>query len=349
MVLRGTVKGRPASEMLGCRMMSFVSTDGAVARLRRRHKIGNLLQSLMLLGGMVLMLALCGWILAGAEGVLWAMIGGGLSLLVSPRLSPRVILGMFGARRLSYAEAPRLFETVGAISHRAGLPVPPELWYIASPTLNAFAVGRRQQSAIAVTDGLLRALSLRELAGVLAHEVSHIRNNDLLVMGLADTVTSLTRLMSLFGIVLLIINLPLLVMQPESLPWLLILLLIAAPWGGALMQLALSRTREFDADLDAAHLTGDPVGIATALARIEGLQRAPWEGIRFPGRRNAQAIPSLLRTHPHTEERVRRLMDLGASLRPPPPVMPGLDRMPLHLVLPRAVRRPRYRFGGYWY
>ncbi|MBP2290519.1 zinc metalloprotease HtpX [Azospirillum rugosum] len=328
--------------------MAFASTDGAVAGLRRRHKIGNLVQSLLLLCGMVLMLALCGWILAGADGLVWALVGGGVSLLLSPRLSPRVILGMFGARRLSYADAPRLFETVGAIARRAGLPAPPELWYIASPTLNAFAVGRRRQSAIAVTDGLLRSLDLRELAGVLAHEISHIRNNDLAVMGLADTVTNLTRLMSLFGIALLIVNLPLLVMQPEAMPWLLILLLIAAPWGGALMQLALARTREFDADLDAAHLTGDPEGIATALARIDGLQRGPWEGIRFPGRR-AQAIPSLLRTHPHTEERVRRLMELGAGRRTPQPAFPGLDRTPLPLVLPRAVRRPRYRLGGYWY
>lgn len=329
--------------------MAFVSTDRAVADLRRRHKIGNLLHSVLLLGGMVLMLALCGWILAGPDGLLWAMVGGGLSLLFSPRLSPRVVLRMFGARPLSYAEAPRLFEAVGAVSRRAGLPAPPELWYIASSSLNAFAVGSRRQPAIAVTDGLLRSLTLRELAGVLAHEISHIRNNDLMVMGLADTVTSLTRVMSLFGMVLLILNLPLLVMQQQSIPWLLILLLIAAPWGGALMQLALSRTREFDADLDAAHLTGDPEGIATALARIDGLQGSPWEGVRFPGRRNAQAVPSLLRTHPHTEERVRRLMDLRATMRPPPPALPGLDAMPLHLVLPRAVRRPRYRLGGYWY
>lgn len=330
--------------------MAFVSTDRAVADVRRRHKFGNLLHSLTLLGGMVLLLALCGWVLAGAEGVVWAMIGGGISLIFSPRLSPRMILGMFGARRLSYAEAPRLFEAVGAISRRAGLPAPPEIWYVASTTLNAFAVGSRRHAAIAVTDGLLRSLSLRELAGVLAHEVSHIRNNDLMVMGLADTVTNLTRLMSLFGMALLILNLPLLMMSQQAVPWILVLLLIAAPWGGALMQLALSRTREFDADLDAAHLTGDPEGIASALARIDSLQRSPWEGLRFPGsriptRRQGRNIPSLLRTHPLTEERVRRLMEL----RTPPPVLPHLNAMPLHLVMPRTVRRPRTRLGGYWY
>lgn len=325
--------------------MAPVSTGRLVAEVRRRHKIGNVLHSLLLLGGMVLLLALCGWILAGAEGVVWAMVGGGFSLVFSPRVSPRMILGMFGARRLAYADAPRLFEAVGAVSRRAGLPNPPELWYVASPALNAFAVGSRNNAAIALTDGLLRALSLRELAGVVAHEISHVRNNDLLVMGLADTVASLTRLMSLFGMALLILNLPLLLMQREAVPWALVLLLMAAPTIGALMQWALSRTREFDADLDGAHLTGDPEGLASALARIESLQHSPWEGIRFPGRRRARNVPSLLRSHPETEERVRRLMEL----RSPPPVLPNLDALPLHLVFPQAMRRPRARFGGYWY
>lgn len=328
---------------------SLMPTDRAVAELRRRHKTANVLHSLLLLGGMVLLLALCGFILAGVEGVLWALLGGGISLLFSPRLSPRMVLGMFGARRLSHAEAPVLFDALAAIARRAELPAVPELWYVASPALNAFAVGNRRQSAIAVTDGLLRALSLRELAGVLAHEISHVRNNDLTVMGLADTVTSLTRLMSVFGMALLILNLPLLMMRQEGVPWLLVLLLIAAPWIGVLLQLALSRTREFDADLDAAHLTGDPEGVASALARIERLQHGPWEGLRFPGRRRAQNIPSLLRTHPETEERVRRLM----QLRTPPPVLPGLDayalHAPPHLAMPAALRRPRYRIGGYWY
>ena len=325
--------------------MVHVSTERAVAEVRRRHKVGNLLHSLLLLAGMVALLGLCGWILAGPEGVAWAMIGGGFSLAFSPRVSPRMILGMFGARRLGYTDAPRLFEAVGAISRRAGLPNPPELWYVASPALNAFAVGSRTNAAIAVTDGLVRALSLRELAGVLAHEISHIRNNDLAVMGLADTVANLTRLMSLFGMVLLILNLPLLMMQQEAVPWALVLLLMAAPTIGALMQLALSRTREFDADLDGAHLTGDPEGLASALARIESLQHSPWEGILFSRRRRARNVPSLLRSHPETEERVRRLMEL----RTPPPVLPRLDALPLHLTFPQAMRRPRARISGYWY
>ncbi|HYG90880.1 MAG TPA: zinc metalloprotease HtpX [Azospirillum sp.] len=323
--------------------MRTIGTDAAVAEVHRRHKVTNLLHSALLLGGMVLLLTLCGWVIAGGEGVLWAFAAGALSLLFSPRVSPRLVLGMFGARRLSYAEAPRLFEVVDAISRRAGLRAVPDLWYIASPILNAFTVGSRERAAIAITDGLLRELSLRELAGVLAHEVSHIRNNDLAVMGLADMVANLTRFMALFGTILLLFNLPLMLMEQEPFPWALVLLLTLAPTAGALLQLALSRTREFDADLDAAHLTGDPEGVASALVRIEGLQGRFWEGMMFPGRRPGG--PSLLRTHPDTDERVRRLMEL----RTPPPVLPALEALPIHVPFAHVHRRPRFRASGYWY
>jgi len=323
--------------------MPTTRTDIVVAELRRRRKVTNLLHSVLLLGGMVVLLALCGWVVGGEPGVFWAFAAGVLSLILSPRVSPRLVLALFGARRLTYPEAPRLFDLTGALSRRAGLVRPPDLYYVASPVLNAFTVGGREQAAIALSDGLLRALSLRELAGVLAHEVSHVRNNDLWVMGLADTVASLTRFMALFGTVLLLLNLPLLVLEQETVPWALVLVLMLAPTAGALLQLALSRTREFDADLDAAHLTGDPEGVASALMRIEAVQGRFWEGLMLPGRRNGG--PSLLRTHPPTEERVRRLLEL----RTPPPVRPDLEVLPLHVPFPHAVRRPRYRVSGYWY
>ncbi len=323
--------------------MRTIPTGTAAAAVHRRHKVSNLLHSVLLLGGMVGLLALCGWIIAGAEGVLWAFAAGAFSLLFSPRVSPRLVLGMFGARRLSYAEAPRLYEIMRALSQRAELPTVPDLYYIASTTLNAFTVGSRDRAAVAVTDGLLRELTLRELAGVLAHEVSHVRNNDLWVMGLADTVANLTRFMALFGTVLLLVNLPLLLMEREGVPWTLVLLLTLAPTAGALLQLALSRTREYDADLDAAHLTGDPEGVASALARIDRLQGRFWEEAMLPGRKRGG--PSLLRTHPSTEERVRRLL----NLRTPPPVLPGLEELPIHVPFTHVQHRPRYRASGYWY
>ncbi|MGQ9370067.1 zinc metalloprotease HtpX [Azospirillum sp. ST 5-10] len=308
-----------------------------------RRKRANLIQSALLLGGMVLLLGLCGWLVAGPEGVFWAFVAGAVGLAVGPRVSPRLVLAMFGARRLAPAEAPRLFAVVDAIARRAELPRPPDLYYLPSAALNAFTVGGRSGAAIAVTDGLLRALSLRELAGVLAHEISHVRNNDLVVMGLADLVASLTRFMSLFGMLLLLLNLPLVMMEREPVPWGLALVLTLAPLAGALLQLALSRTREFDADLDAARLTGDPVGLAAALERIERVQGRFWEGMMLPGRRNAD--PSLLRTHPETGERIRRLLELRA----PAAMLPELEAMPVAVPFPMVVRRPRYRAHGFWY
>lgn len=324
--------------------MRIIRSDAAVAEVRRRHKLNNLLHSALLLGSMALLLALCGWTVAGYEGVFLAFAAGALSLLVSPRVSPRLVLGMFGARRLSYAEAPRLHEISEAIARRAGLPAVPELYYIPSPVLNAFTVGNREQPAIAVADGLLRALTLRELAGVLAHEVGHIRNNDLWVMGLADTMASLTRLMAFFGLALLLLNLPLMLMEQDPFPWVLVLLLTLAPTLGALLQLALSRTREFDADLDAAHLTGDPEGLASALDRIERLQGSLWERALLRSHRGCGG-PSLLRTHPDTRERVRRLLELRTALSDPR----SLEELPIRTPFADLHWQPRDEVGGYLY
>ncbi len=279
---------------------------------QRRHKRRNLQQSVLLLGGMVLLLSACGWIVAGPEGAAWALVAGAASLLFSPRVSPRLILRMYRAQPLSPREVPELYRAVAAICAAAGLERVPPIHWIPSPVLNAFAVGTPATAQLAVTDGLLRTLDLRELTAVLAHEISHVRNHDLFVMGLADTVTRLTQAMSVFGLVLLLVSLPLLLTQGAPVPWPLVLVLMAAPSIGALLQLALSRTREFDADLDAAGLTGDPLALASALEKMERLQGGFWEGLLFPGRRRPE--PSLLRTHPPTDERIRALMALQVAV-----------------------------------
>lgn len=312
---------------------------------QRRHRLRNLLQSVLLLGGMVALLSLCGWVVAGGEGILWLTLAGFLSLLWSPRVAPHLILRLYRGRRLRPEEVPAVFEALWEIGRRAGLPQPPDLFYVPSATLNAFTVGSRGAYAVAVTDGLLRRLSLRELIGVLAHEVSHIRNNDIWIMGLADTVSRLTRFMSLAGVLLLLLNLPLLLLRFGSFPWLLVGLLIFAPTIGSLLQLALSRTREYDADLDAAGLTGDPEGLAAGLDRLERYQGRFWEELVLPGRRIPE--PSVLRTHPPTAERIRRLL----SIRAPRPAAEFRRDAPILLpeVLPRHRPRPRWRVTGLWY
>lgn len=209
--------------------------------------------------------------------------------------------------------------------------------------LNAFAVGRPPDAAIAVTDGLLRALSLREIAGVLAHEISHIRNNDLVVMSLADVIAQLTRIMAIGGMLLLLITVPAWLAAYDGFPWLLISVLMLAPTFGSLLQLALSRAREYDADLDAAGLTGDPVGLAAALAKMERLQGGFVERIMLPGPRIPD--PSLLRTHPPIEKRISRLL----SLSPSEGAISTARPIDVPLEYPVVAPRPRRRMSGMWY
>ncbi len=314
---------------------------------RRRHKLRNLLHSALLILGMVTILGVSAYALWGGAGVVWALIGAGLAFAFSPNIPPEWVMRMYRAVLLHPRDAPELHELLVTLARRAELPKVPRLYWIASPVLNAFAVGRREEAAIALTDGILRSLDMRELAGVLAHEISHIRNNDLWIMQLADTMSRFTSLLSYFGQLLLILNLPLLLVGRVGAPWLAVILLIFAPTIMALLQLALSRAREFDADLDAAGITGDPAGLASALGKLERYQGRFWEEILLPGRRIPE--PSLLRTHPPTEERIRRLLSLYEAR----PEIARRISLPPRARLPdrfaAAFGPPRYRWPGIWY
>src|SRR5690606_13790176 len=129
-----------------------------------------------------------GWIVAGGVGAAVGLVAAAFTVVVSRTLTPRRVLGRFGARQLVPGQAPGLFRVVSELAARAALPMP-ELYYIASPVPNAIAVGSRRRPGLAVTDGLLRILSPRELQAVLAHELSHIDNGDLSVMSLAESLT----------------------------------------------------------------------------------------------------------------------------------------------------------------
>jgi heat shock protein HtpX len=316
------------------------------SRALRQHIWLNRLQSLLLLAVMSGFLALFGWLLWGGDGVVMLLGVGVVGVLFNPTISPRLVMRLYGASRIGPDQIPALRTAVSRLSDRAELPAPPELYYVPSSMLNAFAVGTRERSAIAVTDGLLRQLGLRELVGVLAHEVSHIRNNDLWVMGLADTFSRATSVLSLMGQFLVLLNLPLLMFAQQSINWFALLLLVFAPHLSALAQLALSRTREYDADLNAALLTADPEGLAGALAKIERVQGGWMERILMPGRRVPE--PSLLRTHPETRERIARLMALKA---PPTGIGEGVDATPFGgTTLGGPIDRPpRWHVSGLWH
>lgn len=316
-----------------------------------RHRVGkrrNVGQSVLLLGAMLLVLGLCVWPLWGGAGVLWALLGGGLLLALAPSAaSPDWLLRFYRAREVHPRELPGVLRLLDALSRRAGLPSPPRLFYIPSRTLNAFAVGKPERACIAVTHGLLEVLDRRELAGVLGHEVAHVMNRDLWLMTLADAVSRLTSLMSNVGLALLVLNLPLVLAGRTVVPWTTVLVLVLAPTATSLLQLALSRAREFDADLDGVRLTGDPAGLASALAKLERRQGRFWEEVILPGRRMPD--PSLLRTHPPSRERIERLLGLYAPAGGPLPEIGGVAYDLPRYAATNLLAPPRLRWHGLWY
>jgi heat shock protein HtpX len=308
-------------------------------RAANTHRLRNLLHSVLLVTGIGGIAAFGAWLLWGEAGAIGALVAMLALLLFGPRVSPELVMRLFHAEALDRDEAPKLYRVTDELARRAGLDNPPKLYLVPSDILNAFAVGTPDKSSIAVTSGLLQTLRDRELVGVLAHELSHVRNNDLWIMGLADMMSRFTQMMSTMGLIFMIANGVLLLFGSQPvLPWSVALLLYAMPLASSLLQLALSRAREYDADLEAAQLTGDPDGLASALARLERHQGRLWEDMLPSGRRIA--IPSVLRSHPASEERIRRLSELKAQPATPPlyPAEPEARTITLVVRQP-AVRR----------
>jgi heat shock protein HtpX len=308
------------------------------------HRGLNRLQTLLLLGLMTGYAGFVSWMLWGADGLWFLALWGVALLFFSPRLSARWVLKMYGARPVPPIQAPEYHQALAVLATRASLPKPPTLWWVPSPMVNAFAVGSRDASAIAVTDGLLRTLSPRELVAVLAHETSHVAHGDLFVMGLADVISRITSAMSFVGLVLIFLALPQ-ALAGGDVNWWPLILLATAPQVSLLAQLGLSRTREFDADLTAARLTDDPEALASALVKLERVQNGFMHRIFFPGRGLPE--PSWLRTHPTTEERVQRLMDLRTPV--PEPWSQGYSFEPPVFPHVRLRQSPRGGWWGYWH
>ncbi|MFZ5466938.1 MAG: zinc metalloprotease HtpX [Pseudomonadota bacterium] len=274
-------------------------------------RLRNSLQTLALLIGMAMVLGALGWILGGWGGVAWALFMVMATMLLVPRLSGDLLARLMGAIPLGSYAAPELHGLLARLTERAGLDQPPRLYLLPGSSLQAMSFGSRDAPAMAVTEGLLFVLERRELTAVLAHELAHLRNNDLGVMLLAAVVGRITAILALAGQIMLLLALPALALGVADIPWLALLLLAFAPLFSDLMQLGLARTREYDADHQAALLTGDPEGLARALIRLERAQRSWWETWFTP--LHQWEPPSWLRTHPPTAERVRRLMELAAS------------------------------------
>lgn len=306
-----------------------------------RSRVMNGLQTLLIMGALALVLAVPGYLLAGGLGVVVSLGVVVAGTFASSWVPARYILAEAGAGLLGRHQAPTLYRLLDTLYRRAGLTRPPQLFYTPSPDLNAFAVGTRHDGGIAVTEGLLRTLTLRELAGVLAHEVSHLRHGDTRVMSMAAAMTRLTLWLTTVLQLSLLLMLPLILAGELRLPWGLLLVVAFSPSLSTLLQLALSRNREYTADLDAVALTGDPEGLASALAVLER-HHGHWLATLFG--RHPPAGLDWLRTHPPTQDRIRRLMSVDV-----PPESPLQDPFGDHGHEPVVITdRPDPMGRRYW-
>ena len=289
-----------AGAVLRCRI-ELHSQDREVSRFRRRAD--QTANSALAIAAMTLLLAVCGWIVGGTEGVHRALAGSAPQPDGSA-ISRETIHRWFGARLLSPAELPELFNILAEVCSRAGLSRLPDLYCVAAPRdMNAYALGSRKDAAIVLTEGLLRGMSRGEIVGILAHEVAHIRNNDAWTMSWAAALHRAIERTSLTGLALLRARHG---GMAGNRPW--SALLSAAPTLGRLLGLALSRTRELDADATALELTGDSRALIAALDKLERHH----VGLPVLSLTAREDDPMrLLRSHPATSERVGALLSFA--------------------------------------
>ena len=251
------------------------------------------------------LLAAIGWLVGGAQGLLVVGLGTALAVLVTPRLPAASIMRLLRARPIRPAWRGSGWDDVAAhvesLSGRAGLPRPPALYLLQGAQPRAVSVGDSADSAIAVSDGALRGLPLRELQAVLAHEIWHLAVGDTRWLLLAETLARVAQAIAFVGLLSAFAGA--LFYGDAGLPGLAMLGLAITPLLSRLLILALSRDREFAADAGAVRLTGDAEALAAALARIEQIS------LRHRGYAAAvRVIPPALRTHPPTEDRIARLL-----------------------------------------
>lgn len=281
----------------------------------------NTLKTWVLMGILSILIVLLGSYFGGRSGAVIALIVAIAINGFSYFFSDQIALSMSGAKEVTEHQAPDLYTTVRHLATRAGLPMP-RLYVSPSPVPNAFATGRDpKHSAIVVNEGLITSLDKRELAGVLAHEMSHIRHRDILIASMAATlagaITWLAQMLQ-WGMMFGGDN-----RDERNSNWIAeIALMILAPIAATLVQLAISRSREYKADAGAAQLTRDPDALADALAKLDHVSRfGTGRNRQEPSSANTaalahlyivnplkgQSLAGLFSTHPPTEERIRRL------------------------------------------
>jgi heat shock protein HtpX len=281
----------------------------------------NRMKTLALLATLTALLLWAGQALGGQAGLVFALVLAGIMNLGAYWFSDKIVLRMYGAREISPSDFAELHAMVRELAMRANLPMP-RLYLIPEEAPNAFATGRNpQRGVVAVTEGLLRLLDREEVAGVIAHELGHIKNRDTLIMSVAATIAGALSMLanaamwgSLFGGHSSDDD------EHGSHPLAGLLGVLIAPLAASVVQMAISRAREFLADEAAARFTGQPLSLARALRKIE-----TWS-LRLPMHSGSPAtahlfiqnpfagggLLRLFSTHPSTEARIRRLETMNA-------------------------------------
>ena len=276
----------------------------------------NALKTTFLLGAMTGLLLAMGGLLGGRDGMTLALLLAGVMNFGAWFWSDKIVLRMYNAQPVGPAEAPELYSIVQGLAQKAGVPMP-KLYLIPDPALNAFATGRGpSHAAVAATVGIVKAMDREELEGVLAHELSHVINRDTLVSTVAATLAGAISFLAhsfMFrgrG------------RDDGGNPLAALVVMILAPIAAMLIQLAVSRSREYGADESGARLVGYPDGLARALAKLQhASERVPMRGVEpatahmfIVNPLSGQALGRLFSTHPPLEERIARLMAMKGQI-----------------------------------
>src|SRR3954464_10342073 len=282
----------------------------------------NTTKTILLMVGRTVLLVLVGGALGGQQGTIFAFV---LSLLingVSYWFSDKIVLKMYGARQVTEAEAPLLYSVTQELAVRMGTPMP-KVYIIPSAAPNAFATGRNpEHAAVAATEGILKLLTRDELTAVMAHELSHVHNRDILISTIAAAIAGTITMVAHFAQWSLIFGGGGRRDDRDGSPIAAIAMLILAPFAAALIQMAISRSREYQADESGAHLCGNPMWLASALRKLEaGSQRIPMDAtpttahLFIVNPLHGGGFSSLFSTHPPMEARIARLEEMAYGPR----------------------------------
>ncbi|MCK6386528.1 MAG: zinc metalloprotease HtpX [Zoogloea sp.] len=282
---------------------------------------GNWLKTSILMAGIIALFGAIGMMLGGKQGMLLALVFGGAMNIFAYWNSDKMVLRMYNAQQVDETSSPYLYNMVRELAGRAQLPMP-KVYIIHEDQPNAFATGRNpENAAVAATTGILQMLSERELRGVMAHELAHVKHRDILISTISATMAGAISALANFAMFFS-------GRDEEGRPTNMIASIavsLLAPLAASLIQMAISRAREFEADRGGAEIANDPHALADALMKIDAFAR----GIPMP---TAEAHPEtgqmmimnplsggglrgLFSTHPATEERVARLRALAGGRR----------------------------------